>query len=326
MPSLYYMSVPFVKNDVLCALEAGIDGLIVPDEAMECAKHFARVPVLGTSKLRVVHLGCKADEEAYCTASANVAAEEHCVLASGWEVIPIENLLARGAVVWAEAENAAAARLATGILERGVHGIILLPQALGEISQIVQECKLAQAPVPLTAAKITSIEPIGLGHRVCVDSISAMQKGQGLLVGNSSAFTFLVHAETEHNAYVASRPFRVNAGGLHCYVRLPHDKTCYLEELAAGHPLALVRSDGTGYASAVGRVKIEQRPMLLISAKAGNAEGSIVLQNAETICLTAPNGEPVSVVALHVGDEILCALDTAGRHFGMRIEETIQEK
>ncbi|MEG6552577.1 3-dehydroquinate synthase II, partial [Desulfocurvibacter africanus] len=41
--------------------------------------------------------------------------------------------------------------------------------------------------------------------------------------------------------------------------------------------------------------------------------------------LTRPGGEPVSVVSLREGDEILVRLDTAGRHFGMRISEDIKE-
>ena len=34
----------------------------------------------------------------------------------------------------------------------------------------------------------------------------------------------------------------------------------------------------------------------------------------------------VSVVSLKRGDKVLCRLDEAGRHFGMRIKEDIQEK
>jgi 3-dehydroquinate synthase II len=49
------------------------------------------------------------------------------------------------------------------------------------------------------------------------------------------------------------------------------------------------------------------------------------LQNAETIRLVRPGGDPVSVVSLKAGDEILCRLDSAGRHFGMKIKEDITE-
>ena len=175
-------------------------------------------------------------------------------------------------------------------------------------------------------AEIVRIEPAGLGHRVCVDTMSMLKRGQGMLVGNSSAFTFLVHAETEHNEYVASRPFRVNAGAVHAYVRLPGDRTTYLSEIAAGTEMLVVDSEGRTTVATAGRVKVEVRPMLLVEAKAGGRTGTIFLQNAETIRLTAPDGTPVSVVALKPGDKVLCRLDEAGRHFGMRIKEDIQEK
>ena len=146
------------------------------------------------------------------------------------------------------------------------------------------------------------------------------------MVGNSSAFTFLVHAETEHNEYVASRPFRVNAGAVHAYVRLPGDKTTYLSEVIAGSEMLVVDNEGNTTVATAGRVKVEVRPMLLVEAKAHGKTGAVFLQNAETIRLTAPDGTPVSVVTLKPGDKILCRLDEAGRHFGMRIKEDIQEK
>ena len=65
--------------------------------------------------------------------------------------------------------------------------------------------------------------------------------------------------------------------------------------------------------------------MLLIKATCGDREGTIFLQNAETIRVTRESGEPVSVVTLEPGDRILCRTDQAGRHFGMRITEEIKE-
>ena len=176
---------------------------------------------------------------------------------------------------------------------------------------------------------ITRVEPVGLGHRVCADTLSLLRRGQGMLVGNSSAFTFLVHAETEHNEYVAARPFRVNAGAVHAYTRLPHDKTTYLGELRAGQEVLIVGADGETSVATLGRVKIEVRPMLLIEARVeyegGTKTGTIFLQNAETIRLTGPDGTPLSVVGLKPGDTVLCRIDEAGRHFGMRVREEIRE-
>ena len=50
------------------------------------------------------------------------------------------------------------------------------------------------------------------------------------------------------------------------------------------------------------------------------------MQNAETIRLTRPDGEAVSVVQLAPGDQILVALEEAGRHFGHKVTESIMEK
>ena len=203
---------------------------------------------------------------------------------------------------------------------------MVLPSAIAELKEIVARCKLSRDHEELQEAVVTRIEPAGLGHRVCVDTLSMLHRGQGMLVGNSSAFTFLVHAETEHNEYVAARPFRVNAGAVHAYVRLPGDRTTYLAEVKAGSEMLVVDSQGGTTVAVAGRVKVEVRPMLLIEARVGEKMGAVFLQNAETIRLTAPDGTPVSVVTLKPGDRVLCRLDDAGRHFGMRIKEDIQEK
>ena len=326
MSKLYFASVPFVKEQVTLALESGVDGLIVPREHMRLAQGLARCEVLAWEDLSPVTLAAKSDEE---EAARRLKAGEKVVLRRGWEVIPVENLLAQSDALLAEAANLDEAHLACGILERGVAGVVILPEAAGDLKKIVAQCKLAQTPEPLQTATITRVQSVGLGHRVCVDTLSLMQRGQGMLVGNSSAFTFLVHAETERNEYVAARPFRINAGGVHAYTRLPGDRTCYLGELAAGQEVLILSADGTARTAVVGRVKIEVRPMLMIEAQIttdeGIKSGTVFLQNAETIRLTAPDGRPVSVVTLEPGDQVLCRTDVAGRHFGMRIAEDIRE-
>jgi 3-dehydroquinate synthase II len=153
-----------------------------------------------------------------------------------------------------------------------------------------------------------------------------MQNGEGMLAGNSSSGMFLVHAETSENPYVDPRPFRVNAGGVHAYTMVPGGKTKYLADLKAGDQSLVVNHRGEAYASVVGRVKIERRPMLMVSAVHDNAAAALVLQNAETIRLVSPSGKPVSVVELKKGDAVLGHIESAGRHFGMKVRETILEK
>lgn len=327
MAAVYFRADPFDKNAVTMALEAGVDGIIAPREQMDMVGGLARCQIMALEETPVEAIASKADEAAIL---GRIQKGERVILADGWEIIPVENLLAQCDDVLAEALNVDQARLACGILERGVKGVVVPARALSQIRDIVAQCKLAQGAEQLLTARITRVERVGLGHRVCLDTLSILRRGQGMLVGNSSAFTFLVHAETEHNEYVASRPFRINAGGAHAYARLPHDRTAYLSELKAGDELLIVDSSGCASIATLGRVKIEVRPMLLIEAAVTDADGacrtgSIFLQNAETIRLTAPDGTPVSVVALKPGDEVLCRVDEAGRHFGMRVSEEIRE-
>lgn len=321
--NIYFKSVPFSKNDVTLALESGVDGVIVPADKVDSVSQLSRTQVLAEEAMPSRAMTSKADEEAI---RDDLRAGQQVVLARGWEIIPVENLLAQCDNVVAEAGSLEEAVLASGILQRGVQGIVVLPEAIGELKDIVSRCKISREHEELEEAIITRVEPAGLGHRVCIDTMSMLHRGQGMLVGNSSAFTFLVHAETEHNEYVASRPFRVNAGAVHAYIRLPGDATTYLSEVTAGTQMLVVDHTGATSLATAGRVKIEVRPMLLVEAKIGDKKGAVFLQNAETIRLTAPDGTPVSVVTLKPGDKVLCRTDEAGRHFGMRIKEDIQEK
>jgi len=326
MKKILFSAVPFDKALVTLALESGVDGLVVEDEHVESVRLLGRTQVLPVSSLTRICLESKADEE---HAVSCLHAGERVVLGGDWEIIPVENILAQAQDLGVEVASLDQARLAAGILESGVDWLLVLPQAASKLKAIVSEVKLSQGVYELSRAVVTEVRPVGLGHRVCVDTLSMLRKGQGMLVGNSSAFSFLVHAETEANPYVAARPFRVNAGAVHAYALMPADRTSYLQELSAGDEVLIVDHTGRASLATIGRVKVEVRPMLLVRARVetpdGPHEGAVFLQNAETIRLTRPDGEPVSVVSLKEGDEIMTRLDAAGRHFGMRISEDIRE-
>ena len=117
-----------------------------------------------------------------------------------------------------------------------------------------------------------------------------------------------------------------NAGAVHAYILMPGGKTKYLDELKTGDEVLIVNSRGETFVSTVGRLKIEKRPMLNIVADVAGKDVSLILQNAETIRLTRPSGEPVSVVQLSKGDKVLGYTEEGGRHFGFKIKETINEK
>jgi 3-dehydroquinate synthase II len=153
-----------------------------------------------------------------------------------------------------------------------------------------------------------------------------MALGEGMLVGNSSQALFLVHSESVENPFVNTRPFRVNAGPVHAYIRLTDGQTKYLSEVRSGDRVLVVNFEGTTYPTVVGRAKVERRPLVLIEAEENGQTVSVILQNAETIRLTAPSGEPVSLVDLKEGSEVLVYREGSGRHFGVRIDETIVEQ
>lgn len=328
MPSIYYLAEPFIREDALLALEAGVDGIVVAPESMADAIAMARWVVLSLADVPRKELVTKKDEQALETALLHGAKIR---IASGFAVLPVENLLAHhdarvSGHLWAEAANAEEARLALGILERGVSTLILLPSALPEIAAIVQQAKAPDCAFQLTPCTITSVRPTGLGQRVAVDTLHIFEEGEGLLVGNSSQFTFLLHAETIDTTFVAPRPFRVNAGGLHGYTFVPDEKTCYLSEIEAGTEVLAVNAKGKAHPVLVGRAKVEARPMLLIEAKGANGStGTVFVQNAESIFLVSKEGKALSVTALQEGAEVLCYLQTGARHFGRNIEESLRE-
>jgi 3-dehydroquinate synthase II len=153
-----------------------------------------------------------------------------------------------------------------------------------------------------------------------------MNLGEGILVGNSSQALFLVHSESVENPFVNTRPFRVNAGPVHAYVRMPGGKTKYLSEMRAGDEILIVDFQGRTYPAVVGRAKVERRPLVLVEAEESNRPISVILQNAETIRLAQPDGKALSLVDLKEGCEILVHREGTGRHFGVQINETIVER
>lgn len=316
-----FAALPFRKEEVTRALEAGIDSIITSQEHLDLAASLGRFPVIPAEEITFFQLEQKKDEN---EAVSCLAAGKNVIFRRGWEIIPVENILAQIQGLGLEVANLEEARLAAGIMEKGVTTIVILPEAVHQIREILAACKDPQK-IHLQPATVLEVRPVGSGDRVCVDTLSLLHSGEGLLIGNTSSCSFLVQGETEHNAYVAPRPFRVNAGGVHAYVRLPNNTTAYLEELRAGSEILLVEASGPCRVAVVGRTKTEIRPMVLVRAECQGVEGQIFLQNAETVRLVRPDSSSVSITHIQPGDDILCCLDTPGRHFGMAVKETIRE-
>jgi 3-dehydroquinate synthase II len=248
-----------------------------------------------------------------------------------WKVIPLENLIAglqdEDVNIIAAVADYDEAKVALETMEHGTDGVLLCPHEISDVKKVSELIdKIKSESYHLKPATITRVEPVGIGDRVCVDTCSMMQLGEGMLVGSYSQGLFLVHSESIESEYVASRPFRVNAGPVHAYVMTPGNKTKYLSELETGDEVLTVDQEGNSKVAIVGRVKIEKRPLMLVEAESEGITIRTLLQNAETIRLVSDEGKPLSVADFKVGDKVMIYLDTKARHFGMAIEETIIEK
>ncbi len=257
-------------------------------------------------------------------------AEYTLVVAEDWQIIPLENLIARigqETELVAGVRTAEEARTAFETLELGADGVLLDADDPDEIRATVEARDATERErLDLQYATVTSVEPTGSADRVCVDTASMLDHDEGMLVGSLSRGLFFVHAETADSPYVASRPFRVNAGAVHAYVRTPDGGTKYLAELSSGDEVQVVDTDGNTRTAVVGRAKIEKRPMFSVEVELENGDRvETLLQNAETIKVATADGR-TAVTDLEVGDELLVYYEDVARHFGEAVEESIIEK
>jgi 3-dehydroquinate synthase II len=330
MKKVWVKAVPWSKEVALAAVEAGADALWVPAGMGSEVKKMGIIPtvaedgdlVLGRDVVEK-EIREKKDEEEIIALSLS---KKVVVRGVDWTIIPLENLLSKANNLFVEVDNLKGGETALGILEKGVDGVVINNPDPDAVRHIVQLLKSKSETFELLPAKIKRIEPLGLGDRVCVDTCTSMTLGEGMLVGNSSQALFLVHSESVENPFVNTRPFRVNAGPVHAYIRLADGQTKYLSEIRSGDRVLVVNFKGKSYPAVVGRVKIERRPLALVEAEERGQTVSVILQNAETICLADPSGKAVSLIDLKEGSEVLVYREKIGRHFGVQVEETILEK
>ena len=326
-----------VRPVVSAALEVGFDEIVLfkSDASLQRLGRFSPIHLkgstffLGEAEVGRLAMIRSAKDEALVRALRG--ATKHVVVRpEPWKIIPLENLIAffqgSGTRLLVEVHDVTEAKLAFETMEVGADGIFLTTSSPHEIRAVRALLESFQQDIRLVRAKVTGTRGLGLGDRVCVDTCSFLRRGEGLLVGNTSAGLFLIHSETIETDEVAARPFRVNAGPVHAYVYLPGGTTKYLSELRAGDDVLAVDSEGRARSVVVGRVKVERRPLLIVEAEADDRRYSTIVQNAETVRFVTPDGGSVGVSELQLGDEVLLRLEEGGRHFGMPIQETIAER
>ncbi|MFP4170207.1 MAG: 3-dehydroquinate synthase II [Methanomassiliicoccales archaeon] len=322
------------KRMVSSALESGLVNIMIREEDQDL-RRLGRFDPLVVKEGGVYREGERIGEIVEIQSSEDVdrAAErkgkvDHLIIRSGdWKVIPLENLIAdfqgSSTKLLASASSMEEAELFLETLEVGVDGLAV-ESSPAEVREFSSLAAAALPDIQLSPARVSGITPLPSGDRVCVDTCSLMRVGEGMLVGSQSSCLFLVASESQESEYVASRPFRVNAGAVHAYVLNHQGKTRYLSEIRGGDQLLAVDPEGNSRSVVVGRAKVERRPLLMIEAQVGEDSFATIVQNAETIRMGTPDG-PVSVSDLKEGDEVLVRLEEGGRHFGTAIKESIKE-
>ncbi len=341
------------KPLVTRAIESGAEAVLVDEENVEKVKKLGKITTASLGKssadaakadiqikkissekelstAKAIWIEVDSKEKENLAAKAGDTCEYLIVGTKDWKVIPLENLIAKlhkKCKIIAIAESPEEARTALETLEIGTYGVLLKTKKIEDIKKTAGIAEKAGAEkIALKKAIVKKVQPVGIGDRVCIDTASMLKVGEGMLIGSQSKGMFLVHSETLESEYVNSRPFRVNAGAVHAYVKTPNNKTKYLSELQTGDEVLIVNTKGETSTAIIGRVKVERRPLMLLEAECEGKTLKTLLQNAETIRLVSPEGKPVSITALQVGDEILAYSEESARHFGTAVEETILEK
>ena len=330
MKKIWVKAIPWKKEIALAAVECGADALWIPPGMGQEVRKMGIIPTVSEDgdlllgrDVVVKEIREKKDEEEILSLSLS---KKVIVRGGDWIIIPLENLLSRTNNLFVEINDLKEGQTVLGILEKGVDGVVVDNPDPNAVRHMIHALKGRNEKIGLLRAKIKRIEPLGMGDRVCVDTCSSMTLGEGMLVGNSSQALFLVHSESVENPFVNTRPFRVNAGPVHAYIRMANGQTKYLSEVKSGDQVLVVNFEGTNYPAVVGRAKVERRPLVLVEAEENGQTLSNILQNAETIRLTQPCGKAVSLVDLKEGSEILVYRERSARHFGVQVDETIFER
>jgi len=254
------------------------------------------------------------------------------ILALEWtgdRIIPLENAIAaanRRIELWVFARNPREVPAALGALEHGAQRVIVelrSPDQVDELEALL-EGPLA-SDLAWTLVPVAAVRAAGVGDRVIVDTTSLLDPDEGLLVGSAAGFLFHVASEAVGSQFSRPRPFRVNAGAAHSYVLMGDGSTRYLSELEPGDAVLVSRPGGTVRSARVGRVKIERRPMVAVSAVVDETMRTVFLQEAETVRLSA-EGRRIPMTELAPGIPVHGVRMAPGRHLGRAVEETIVER
>ncbi len=310
------------------AFDAGDEMLSAPGEEV-LLREAGRLILPGTPPL-VVPVATVADSSSLEVAIGKVPSGG--ILAVEWtgdRIIPLENALAAAGSrfeLWVCARSPQEVPGALGALEHGARRVIVDVHSLDEVDELES---IVEGPLPGALAwafvSVDSVRPAGVGDRVLVDTTSLLDPSEGLLVGSAAGFLFHVASEAVGSRFSRPRPFRVNAGAAHSYVLMGDGTTRYLSELEPGDAVLVGRPAAAVRSVRVGRVKIERRPLVVVTAIVDGVRRTIFLQEAETVRLSAENSR-IPTTELVAGTRVHGVRMPVGRHLGHAVEETILER
>lgn len=244
-------------------------------------------------------------------------------------VIPLENAVAargRRFALWTVARTPSEVPGALGALEHGADLVIVDVRNAEEVDHLET---LVEGPLPSHLewgrVPLVSVGPAGVGDRVIVDTTSLLKPEEGLLVGSAAAFLFHVPSEAEGSRFSRPRPFRVNAGAAHSYVLLADGTTRYLSELGPGDAVLVAVPDAGARSVRVGRIKVERRPLVLLTADDLGVSRTLFAQEAESVRVTTEGGR-LPTTEVRAGAQVRGVRLPAARHLGRAVEETIEER
>lgn len=245
--------------------------------------------------------------------------------------IPLELIIARlqksETIIMKKVSNFKEMEVVFGVMEHGSDGVIIDCIDFNELSKVnsflINEFK---DNIELHSMKVERVDHIGMGMRACIDTTGLMTQDEGMIVGSTSSGGVFVCSETHYLPYMNLRPFRVNAGAVHSYVWMPDNAAEYISDLSVGSKVLCVNTDGEIRTLRVGRIKMEMRPLLLISGKANGIDINVVIQDDWHIRVMDANKKPKNATLIKPGDKLLSYVCEPGRHVGIKVEETIIEK
>lgn len=248
---------------------------------------------------------------------------------TGDRIIPLENAISAAGHrfrLWVDARKPSEVPAALGALEHGAHRVIVSVRSPAEVDELEA---LLEGPLPTgldwSLVPVVSVRPAGVGDRVIVDTTSILEPEEGLLVGSAAGFLFHVASEAVGSQFSRPRAFRVNAGAAHSYVLMADGSTRYLVELEPGDAVLATRPGGPVRSLRVGRLKIERRPLVVVTAHEGDSNRTVFLQEAETVRLSTETGR-VATPELVPGVRVHGVRLASARHMGHEVEETIRER